>query len=74
MSVNLYFTAKVCARIKKMQSKFMAWNEKFIEKMEEHMRKIKSFSLPCSAPVSQSFPITPQPTATITKKEEEKSC
>jgi hypothetical protein len=68
MSINLYFTVEVHARIEKMQSKFMAWNEKFTKKMEEHMRIIESFSLPCSAPVSQSFPTTPQPAATITKK------
>jgi hypothetical protein len=68
MSVNLYFTTKVHARIEKMQSEFMAWNEKFTKKMEEHMRIIESFSLPCSATVSQSSPITPQPATTVTQK------
>jgi hypothetical protein len=68
MSVNLYFTAKVRARIENMQSEFIAWNEKFTKKMEEHMRIIESFSPPCSASVSQSSPITPQPAATVTKK------
>jgi hypothetical protein len=52
MSINLYFTTEVCARIEKMRSESMAWNEKFTKKIEEHMRIIESFSLPCSAPVS----------------------
>jgi hypothetical protein len=46
----------------------MAWNEKITKKMEEHMRIIESFSPPCSAPISQSSPITPQLAAIITKK------
>jgi hypothetical protein len=50
-----------------MRLEFMAWNEKFTKKMEEHMRIIESFSPLCSALVSQSSPITPQPAATVTK-------
>jgi hypothetical protein len=68
MSINFYFTAEERAKIEKMQSEFMAWNEKIAKKMEEHMRIIENLSLPCSTPVSQSSPITPQRVATVTKK------
>jgi hypothetical protein len=53
----------------KMQSEFFAWKEKINKMMEEHMRKLESFSPPCLSPASRSLPkmLTP-PAATITKK------
>jgi hypothetical protein len=52
-----------------MRSEFLGWNEKVYKKIEEHMRKLESFSLSCPSPASQSLPITPTPpAATITKK------
>jgi hypothetical protein len=72
MSINFYFTTEKRARIEKMRSEFMTWNEKVTNKMEEHMRTMESFSVPCSALVSQSSPITPQSAATITKKRKKK--
>jgi hypothetical protein len=36
--------------------------------MEEHMRKIESFSTPSPAPANQSFSITPTPQAATVKR------
>jgi hypothetical protein len=56
-----------------MRSEFLVWKEKANKKMEEHMRKIESFSPPCPAPASQSLPIMPTPpAANITKKRKKK--
>jgi hypothetical protein len=75
MSFQIFLSAEQQARLEKMWSEFLAWNEKFTKKREEHMRKIKSLSPPRASQASQSLPITPTlPTATVTKKEEEKSC
>jgi hypothetical protein len=51
-----------------MQSEFIAWKEKSNKKMEEHMRKIESFSIPSPAPASQSLPITPVTQAATVKR------
>jgi hypothetical protein len=57
----------------KMQSEFFAWKEKINKMMEEHMRKLESFSPPCLSPASRSLPkmLTP-PAATITKKKKKR--
>jgi hypothetical protein len=57
-----------------MRSKFLAWNEKFTKKMEEHMRKIKSLSSPHLSPASQSLHIThTPPAATVTEKRKKRA-
>jgi hypothetical protein len=69
MSFQFFWNEEDQAKIEKMRSEFLVWKEKANKKMEEHMRKIESFSPPCPAPASQSLLITPTPSAaTITKK------
>jgi hypothetical protein len=46
---------------KEMRSDFLAWDEKFTKKIEENMRKIASFSPPCSSPTSESLPLVTTP-------------
>jgi hypothetical protein len=44
------------ARLDKMQSKFLAYKEEVSKQMEEIMKRIESFSPPCTSPASQSLP------------------
>jgi hypothetical protein len=47
MSFQFFWNEADRAKIEKMRLQFLVWNEKVNKKMEEHMRKIESFSPPC---------------------------
>jgi exonuclease VII small subunit len=44
------------ARLDKMGAKFLAYKEEASKQMEEIMKRIESFSPPCTSPASQSLP------------------
>jgi hypothetical protein len=74
MSFQIFLSAEQQAKLEKMRSGFLAWNVKFTKKMEEHMRKIKSWFPPRPSPTSQSLLITPTSSATaITKKRKKRA-
>jgi hypothetical protein len=63
MPFQIFLGVEQQARLEKMQLDFLVWKDKFSKQMEEHMRRIKSFSPPCPSSASQSLPITPIPPA-----------
>jgi hypothetical protein len=67
-SFKFFWNEDERAKIEKIQLEFIMWKEKSNKKIEEHMRKIESFSTPSPAPASQSFPITPAPQAATVKR------
>jgi hypothetical protein len=63
MSFQIFLGAEQQARVEMMRLDFLVWKDKSSKQMEEHMRRIKSFSPLCNSPASKSPPITPAPPA-----------
>jgi hypothetical protein len=74
MFFQFFLSVEQQAKIENTWLEFLVWKEKSNKKMEEHIRKIVSFSPPCPFPASQSLLITLIPlAATITKKRKKRA-
>jgi hypothetical protein len=69
-----FWNEEELARLDKMQSEFLAYEKEATKRMEEIRKRMESFSLPRTSPVSQASHITPtSPAATVTKKRKKRA-
>jgi hypothetical protein len=57
MSSQLFWNEEEQARLEKMRSEFLVWKDESSKRMEELMKRIKSFSPPRTSPTSQAPPM-----------------